>query len=332
MWVKVITVIVRIVGEDKNLRTILLSIVAAILAPILLILFFVTSIGSAESNFNRQMASVVIGEADMDVSGYPRVAATFYSNNEKEIKEMQKLWDKEAPLFYFKEDFGTAMRVFMKATYFCYLLTNNDEITEESREDFIRPFLEEDKAEDVFRRLGENGIYFTADDESNIFALWSYVMFDRVIERNEDPYEIWTDEERTHNERFGSPFEVDWRSKVTSEFGMRIHPIYKTEKMHNGIDIGFPSGTNILSVSDGEVISSSMAGTAGNQIVIRSPEGYTFYYMHMSKRIAQTGDTVKVGDIIGLVGSTGNSTGPHLHLGVKDPDGNWINPREVISY
>ena len=60
---------------------------------------------------------------------------------------------------------------------------------------------------------------------------------------------------------------------------MRIHPIYKTEKMHNGIDIGFPSGTNILSVSDGEVISSSMAGTAGNQVVIRSPEGYTFYYM-----------------------------------------------------
>lgn len=74
-----------------------------------------------------------------------------------------------------------------------------------------------------------------------------------------------------------------------------------------------------------------MSQTAGNYVVVQDETGYTCHYMHLSVRSVKVGDTIKHGDIVGKVGSTGRSTGPHLHLGVKDAAGEWLNPRFLVS-
>jgi hypothetical protein len=101
-------------------------------------------------------------------------------------------------------------------------------------------------------------------------------------------------------------------------YGMRIHPVYKTKAMHYGIDDPEAAGTPIYAIADGVVIVSKMQGNgkgAGEYIVINHGGWYS-YYAHQSKRTAKQGDVIKAGQIIGYVGSTGDSTGPHLHIGI----------------
>ena len=160
---------------------------------------------------------------------------------------------------------------------------------------------------------------------------WDSIIEPRFTDdKNKEMYEIYDDTDGAH-QAFYNPFEQDWSSKVTSEFGWRIHPISGKEKFHNGIDIGLPTGTPIHACATGKVIQSYYSESAGNYIVIEDETGYTTHYMHLSVRNVSVGDVVKHGDIIGEVGSTGNSTGPHLHLGVKNAEGEWLNPRFMVS-
>ena len=131
--------------------------------------------------------------------------------------------------------------------------------------------------------------------------------------------------------RIYNPFTVDWKAHVSSEFGWRVHPILGKEKFHNGIDIALPTGTEVHACTTGKVLQSYMSSTAGNYVVVQDATGYTCHYMHLSSRAVSVGDVVKHGDLIGKVGSTGRSTGPHLHLGIKDDKGEWMNPRFLLS-
>lgn len=113
--------------------------------------------------------------------------------------------------------------------------------------------------------------------------------------------------------------------RVTSRFGFRMHPTQKKYKQHNGIDYGAPTGTPVWAVADGKVIQAARAGAAGNLIVIDHGDGLKSYYMHLSRIHVKAGQQVRQRKLIGRVGSTGRSTGPHLHFGLKQ-SGRWINP------
>ena len=143
-------------------------------------------------------------------------------------------------------------------------------------------------------------------------------------------FDIYLDTGGAH-QAFYNPFTVDWKAHVSSEFGWRVHPILGKEKFHNGIDIALPAGTEVHACSTGKVIQSYMSSSAGNYVVVQDASGYTCHYMHLSSRAVAVGDVVKHGDLIGKVGSTGRSTGPHLHLGIKDNNGEWQNPRFLLS-
>ncbi|MBR6637659.1 MAG: peptidoglycan DD-metalloendopeptidase family protein, partial [Lachnospiraceae bacterium] len=120
--------------------------------------------------------------------------------------------------------------------------------------------------------------------------------------------------------------------KVTSNYGYRTHPVTgKKYSFHNGIDIGASSGTPILSAYKGVVATVAYTSLAGNYIMINHGSGLYTVYMHCSKIIAKQGQTVKQGDTIALVGSTGRSTAPHLHFSVR-LNGEYVNPGPYIGY
>lgn len=115
-------------------------------------------------------------------------------------------------------------------------------------------------------------------------------------------------------------------TRVTSEFGYRIHPILKVKKLHTGIDIGAAAGTNVLAANSGTVIKAGWNNSYGNVVMIDHGGGIVTLYAHNSKLLVSTGDVVSRGQVIALVGSTGDSTGPHIHFEVR-VNGEYKDPR-----
>ena len=117
---------------------------------------------------------------------------------------------------------------------------------------------------------------------------------------------------------------------ITSPFGMRIHPIHKVERFHEGVDMAAPQGTPIYAAKDGKVTTTSFqAGGAGYYVSINHGDGFASIYMHMTHYIVKPGQHVSTGQVIGYVGSTGGSTGPHLHFGISY-NGTYVNPMSYI--
>ncbi len=114
-------------------------------------------------------------------------------------------------------------------------------------------------------------------------------------------------------------------NRIASGFGMRIHPIYGIAKMHQGLDFTAPQGTPIYATGDGLVTTSGFNTGAGNEVVINHGYGYETKYLHMVRIKARQGQRVKRGEVIGWVGNTGASTGPHCHYEVHI-NGNPVNP------
>jgi murein DD-endopeptidase MepM/ murein hydrolase activator NlpD len=115
-------------------------------------------------------------------------------------------------------------------------------------------------------------------------------------------------------------------TRIASGFGYRIHPVYKTSKMHEGVDFTAPVGTEIYATGNGRVKSVEYAFRGyGNHVVISHGFGYETLYGHMSKINIRPGQQVKRGDVIGVVGNTGTSTAPHLHYEVIR-GGKKVNP------
>ncbi len=113
---------------------------------------------------------------------------------------------------------------------------------------------------------------------------------------------------------------------MASGYGWRIHPIYKTEKFHSGMDFTAPVGTPIHATGNGVVEKVEFDGRGlGNNTIINHGYGYESVYGHMSKIIVRPGQKIVRGDLIGYVGSTGSSTGPHLHYEVRK-NGEPLNP------
>lgn len=113
--------------------------------------------------------------------------------------------------------------------------------------------------------------------------------------------------------------------RVSSEFGWRMHPTLGVKKYHNGIDFAAPTGTAIYAAYDGTVVGAAYNSSMGNYVMINHGDGLYTIYMHASKLYVSSGQTVSKGATIAAVGSTGRSTGPHLHFGVR-LNGDYVNP------
>lgn len=114
-------------------------------------------------------------------------------------------------------------------------------------------------------------------------------------------------------------------SRISDDYGNRMHPTLGIQKFHNGIDLAAPGGTAILAAYDGEVVAAAYSSTMGNYIMLDHGDGLYTIYMHASALYVSKGQTVSRGQKIAAVGTTGRSTGNHLHFGVRK-GGNYVSP------
>ena len=117
---------------------------------------------------------------------------------------------------------------------------------------------------------------------------------------------------------------------ITSEFGMRFHPILHYYRSHNGIDIGATTGAPVVASNAGTVITASYVGSYGNVVMIDHGGGVVTNYAHGSKILVEVGQVVERGEVIMEAGSTGLSTGPHLHFEIKI-NGTFVNPLPYLT-
>lgn len=114
-------------------------------------------------------------------------------------------------------------------------------------------------------------------------------------------------------------------TRITSPFGWRTHPVYGDKRFHNGVDMAAPGGSPILAAYDGTVAAAGYSSTMGNYIYINHGSGLVTIYMHASALYVSAGQNVSKGDKIAAVGTTGTSTGNHLHFGVR-LNGSYVDP------
>ena len=119
-------------------------------------------------------------------------------------------------------------------------------------------------------------------------------------------------------------------TRISDDYGNRIHPILKVGQFHNGVDFAAPKGTAIYAAYKGVVVAADYSPTMGNYVMIDHGDSLYTIYMHASSLKVKKDDVVATGDTIALVGSTGRSTGNHLHFSVRK-DGSYVSPWEYIT-
>ena len=119
-------------------------------------------------------------------------------------------------------------------------------------------------------------------------------------------------------------------TRISDDYGWRIHPILNTKQFHNGVDFAAPKGTAIYAAYDGEVVAATYSATMGNYVMINHGSGLYTIYMHASALYCSKGDVVVRGETIAAVGTTGRSTGNHLHFSVRK-DGSYVSPWDYLK-
>ena len=122
-----------------------------------------------------------------------------------------------------------------------------------------------------------------------------------------------------------------WGGRVTSQYGMRKHPIFGDYRMHSGVDIAGARGQRLDANVDGKVVRAGKAGGFGNLVVVQDAKGMQHFYAHLDKIAVKVGQEVRKGMQVGNIGSTGNSTGPHLHYEVRNKSGKVVNPNQYMQ-
>ena len=195
--------------------------------------------------------------------------------------------------------------------------------------------LKRTESDDIIRELAKKQDEFQSMlDESE--ALQDELMRDIAAKEKELSQAKYEEKLAAQAAAGGAPSSnATWRTPVsgytlTSPFGMRVHPVTGVNKMHNGIDMACAQGTPIYATRAGTVTTASyQAGGAGYYVSLNHLDGVSSRYMHMTHYVVSAGQSVAQGQLIGYVGSTGISTGPHLHFGISYA-GSYVNPMAYL--
>jgi murein DD-endopeptidase MepM/ murein hydrolase activator NlpD len=146
--------------------------------------------------------------------------------------------------------------------------------------------------------------------------------------RTDDGVVDFFDPDGETGKRFLTRRPVQGGGRMSSRFGYRVHPIFHKRILHSGVDLASPRGTPIYAAGDGTVEKAGWSSGYGQFTLVKHANGYETGYGHQSKIIVKPGEKVRQGQVIGYVGSTGNSTGPHLHFEIR-VNGRYVDPLSV---
>lgn len=325
-------------------------VLVAVLSPIILLIVFLCSLASGTANHNLSAVELCFYDGTIPASA-PEEYRTYIEdmrssfdlqdgfiaaiNEQAEETSLDNIRVKAAFFaLYFGADspsrkdhkqFADCFVTYEERTRTVTSINENgDEV--ESEETYTVAIPMEDM-EQVYQNIRSvMGIEVTADQQINADSIYSLIRYGYTggsgFSGSDVPF-IGAD-------GFCSPVGENWRSMVTSEFGYRSDPFTGQVKGHSGIDLAVPTGTPIRAALPGTVtVSSYNQGGYGYYIMIDHGTGLVTLYGHCSRLLASVGRTVEAGDVIALSGSTGRSTGPHLHFEVR-VNGERVNPRSYL--
>lgn len=306
-----------IILTDEKARKAVGWVLVAVLSPLILLIAFLCSLGSGASGHNASAVEVCFNGAAI-----PASAPAEYRACLENMRSSLALVDTAVSTIN-AQTLADCFVTWEGRTRMVPVEGSDPPAQTEEKYTVAVPITD---MEAVWRNIAAMGVTPTAEQRANADSVYSLVKYGWAGSGG-----VWSGdigEPVLSVDGFCSPLGSGWRSRVTSEFGWRNCP-YHGRELHSGLDMSAATGTPIRAALSGTVTKSCRTNSYGNYTVIDHGNGMTTAYAHQSERLVKVGDTVTVGQVIGLVGSTGNSTGPHLHLEVR-VNGSLVNPRSYL--
>ncbi|MHB1392632.1 MAG: M23 family metallopeptidase [Clostridia bacterium] len=343
-------------ATDKRTWKILGVVIAAILTPFILIIVMILSLisGTADHNSTAVQLSfnggVISGQVPEDYRRYIDDMRSSFLELDDAISEIAPMIENESldstqvkAIFYSLYFGADSLRgVDYRAFVGCFVryekrtrtVGNGDGTTSEEEYTVAVPLKSLPEIyENLMKTLDR---MITYEDQANASEIYYRIKYGGSVPTYGKEFDAWvnglplSDTPFIGADGFCSPLGENWRNMVTSEFGYRMDPFTRQPKGHSGLDIGAAKGTPIHAALDGTVLFVRYKTTGyGYHLAIDHGGGFITLYAHCSKILVTEGQTVKAGDIIAQVGSTGRSTGPHLHFEVRI-NGEMQNPRSYL--
>lgn len=333
-------------SKSERVQTIIGTAIASVLLPFALVIVCIMGALSGMTEHNHAAVDYAFG-ITTNTNNIPSDYRTKIDSVKSDLSELESTAEKLNE----ELDEGSLDITRIKAVFYAVFFENGTE----RFEDFVRCFITTQ-----MRGQGENAYTVTVPQSDiskvyfeiqNIFSLQiqeehrvnASEIYHRVLYGGEAPtsgteFDTWlstviqnSESEYIGENTFTVPVDGEWKSKVTSEFGGRTDPFTKKISTHSGIDIGMPKGTPIRASLSGTISIVRYGSTGyGYYVVVDHGGGVVTLYAHCSKILVEEGQNVLQGDVIAEVGSTGRSTGNHLHFEVRI-NGEKINPRKVLN-
>ena len=341
--------------SDENGRKTVGWIVAAILSPVIVVIALLLSLGTGTANQNVSIVQlcfyggVIPEEISAEYGAYIEDMRASFELLDEAIAAVNEMAEENAEdddsglddirvkaIFYalfFGADSPSAMAhaQFVDCFVTCEertrtITTEDEDGNEVETEEVYTAAVPIDDLAEVYANIAALlGLEITEEQKANADSIYSLIRYGYA-----GGGEGWIDEAGLPFigvNGFCSPVGENWRNIVTSEFGYRSDPFTGERKGHSGMDLAVPTGTAVRAAMAGTVtVSTYNAGGYGYYVMIDHGGGLSTLYGHCSQLLVSVGQEIRVGDIIALSGSTGRSTGPHLHFEVR-VNGERTNPR-----
>ena len=327
-------------------------VVAAVLSPVILLVAFFCSLGSGAADHNRSAVELCFYGGTVP-AGVPAEYRACIEEMRNALTQLDTVTSQVGSLIegengldairikaiFYALYFGTADPAGQDLQKFtdCFVTyeertqtvttENEDGTTTETEETYTVAVPVTDLVQ-IYENTGAvTGSEVTPEQQSNADSVYSLLRYGYT---GSGSGFVGSDVPFIGADGFCSPIGEHWRNVVTSEFGNRIDPITGQRRGHTGIDLAVPTGTPIRAALPGTVtVSSYDRGGYGYYVMIDHGNGLTTLYGHCSQLMVSVGRAVEAGTVVAMSGSTGRSTGPHLHFEVR-VNGDWVNPRSYL--
>ena len=338
---------------DESTRKKIGWVLVAILSPIILVVALICSIFSSTSQHNVSTVELCFHGGTISASATPEYRQFIlemresFSMLDSMVEEINSLLEDGESLdanrvkaIFYVLYFGAQQpdEVGLQSFVDCFVTytegvrtvidTDQEGNEVEVEETYQIPHLVDDLSQ-IYERIGEaTGVTATPSHQANADNIYNLIVYGSPG-GSSGGWFPGADVPFIGADGFCSPIGAGWESVVTSEFGYRSDPFTGETRGHTGMDLAVPTGTPIRAALPGTVTVSQYSSSYGYYVMIDHGNGLSTLYGHNSQLLAQVGQTVEAGDIISLSGSTGRSTGPHLHFEVR-VNGERTNPRYYL--